>query len=140
MTPYQNLLLAWAIDGIPADKGQSPRLIEALEQFFRSSISVNVAARPGALKVSLHNAWTRFTQANPIGSLIENNKGDYALIVGNDPRQQTWNLLTTYRGPSATTQASGSGRPSATTQASIQHTLFMSELIRDEWRSIAVTP
>ena len=124
MTPYQNLLLAWAIDGIPADKGQSLRLIEQLELFFRSSIGGGHGARSTAITVPLHNAWTRFTEANPIGSLIENNKGDHALIVGNDPRQQTWTLLTTYRG--------GSG--------SIQHTLFMSELIRDEWRSIATAP
>lgn len=138
MTPYQNLLLAWAIDGIPTEKGHPDdktyplRLIEALELFFRSSIGGGHGARSSALTVPLFNTWTRFTEANPIGSLIENNKGDLALIIGNDYRQQTMTLLTTYRGPSATTQASGSG--------SIQHTLFMSELIRDEWRSIAVAP
>ena len=132
MTPYQNLLLAWAIDGIPADKGHL-RLIEQLELFFRSSIGGGHGARSTAITVPLHNAWTRFTEANPIGSLIENNKGDHALIVGNDPRQQTWTLLTTYN--PGRYQVGGTVH-----SGSIQHTLFMSELIRDEWRSIATAP
>jgi len=132
MTPYQNLLLAWAIDGIPEEKGHPDdktypkNLIEALELFFRSSIGGGAGARSSSLTIPLFNTWTRFTLDNPVGSLIENNKGDHALIVDNDYRQQTWTLLTTHRGGNC--------------NRSIQHTLFMSELIRDEWRSIAVAP
>jgi len=133
MTPYQNLLLAWAIDGIPEekqhpdDKTYPKRLIEALELYFRSAIGGGAGAWSPGLTIPLFNVWTRFTDLNPVGGLIVNRKGDHALIVDNDYKTQTWKVISTYN-------SSDGGR------GSMQHTLFLSEMIRDEWRSLATEP